>query len=58
MAKKISVTSIALILLWMVCITTQKKTVKCKSLVKKYDKIVKKLKKASCEGTFRNVYFW
>ena len=46
MAKQICVIYIALVLLWMVCITTQS------------DRLEKSLKKRSkIPGTFRNLYF-
>ena len=47
--------SIALVLLWMGCITTQ--TTEQHGTC---DELVKELKKKSCQipGTFRNLYFW
>ena len=63
MANNISVLSIAFVLLWMVCITTQESQQQARC-----DRLVKKLKRGSCEyesssssqipGTFRNIYFW
>ena len=64
MVMKISVISITFVLLWMVCITTQKKWKQSRC-----DKAAKKIKKNNCEyeckstnsfkvpGKFRNFYF-
>ena len=54
-----SVIYIALVLLWMVCITTQctRQQAKCEKLVKKCDR---RINKNSCQipGTYRNLHFW
>ena len=60
MVKKISVISIAFVLLWMVCITTQAnwKNKRCDKAVKRLEKKCKSAGLFKIPGTFRILYIW